>query len=72
MKQRSADVVSVQTILAATTEHVGAFGGAVEEVADWYAESGLLQAYLTKDRSKSELEAWSDTLVVEAMILDTK
>lgn len=29
-------------------------------------------AYLTKDRSKSEFEMWSDTLVVEAVVLDTK
>ncbi|WP_338829926.1 rolling circle replication-associated protein [Bradyrhizobium sp. 27S5] len=28
--------------------------------------------YLTKERSKAKLEAWSDTLIVEAMVLDTK
>jgi len=31
-------------ILAATTERVGAFGGAVEEVASWYTEPRRLQA----------------------------
>jgi hypothetical protein len=31
-------------ILAATTEHTGASGGAIEEVASWYTESGRLQA----------------------------
>ena len=44
MKRPSADVVSVQMILAATTERVGAFGGAVEEVASWYTEPRRLQA----------------------------
>ncbi|MET4273249.1 MULTISPECIES: hypothetical protein [unclassified Bradyrhizobium] len=28
--------------------------------------------YLTKERSKSELEAWTDTIVVEAIVVDTK
>jgi hypothetical protein len=28
--------------------------------------------YVTKGRSKSEFEMWSDTLVVEAVVLDTK
>jgi hypothetical protein len=28
--------------------------------------------YLTKERSKDELEIWSDTIVTEAMVLDTK
>jgi hypothetical protein len=31
-------------ILSATTERAGAFGGAIEEVASWYAKSGRLQA----------------------------
>jgi hypothetical protein len=44
MKRPSADVVSVQMILAATTGRVGAFGGAVEEVASWYTEPRRLQA----------------------------
>jgi hypothetical protein len=44
--QRSggSDVDSVQMILSATTERNGASGGATEEVASWYAESGRLQA----------------------------
>ncbi|MCS3445015.1 MULTISPECIES: rolling circle replication-associated protein [Bradyrhizobium] len=29
-------------------------------------------AYLTKYRSKSELEAWTDTIVLEAVVVDTK
>ena len=28
--------------------------------------------YLTKERSKAELEVWSDTIVTEAMVLTTK
>lgn len=28
--------------------------------------------YLTKERSKSELEAWTDTIVIEAVVVDTK
>jgi hypothetical protein len=31
-------------ILLATTERTGASGGAIEEVASWYTESGRLQA----------------------------
>jgi hypothetical protein len=30
--------------LSATTERTGASGGAIEEVANWYTESGRLQA----------------------------
>jgi len=43
-KRRSADVDSVQMILSAMTERTGASGGATEEVANWYTESGRLQA----------------------------
>jgi hypothetical protein len=43
-KRRSADVDSVQMILSAKTERTGASGGAIEEVASWYTESGRLQA----------------------------
>jgi hypothetical protein len=43
-KLRSADVDSVQMILSAMTERAGAFGGAIEEVASWYTESGRLRA----------------------------
>ena len=42
--RRSADVDSVQMILSAMTERTGASGGATEEVANWYTESGRLQA----------------------------
>lgn len=28
--------------------------------------------YLTKERSKAELEAWTDTIVIEAVVVDTK
>jgi len=38
-----------------------------ERVADEGAPS-----YLTKDRSKAELEVWIDTIVLEAVFLDTK
>jgi hypothetical protein len=31
-------------ILSATTERTEASGGAIEEVASWYTESGRLQA----------------------------
>ena len=43
-KRRSADVDSVHMILSATTERTGASGGAIEEVASWYTESGRLRA----------------------------
>lgn len=29
-------------------------------------------SYLTKDRSKAQLEAWVDTIVLEAVVVDTK
>ena len=35
---------SVQMILSAMAERPGASGGATEEVANWYTESGRLQA----------------------------
>ncbi|MHC1950457.1 hypothetical protein IF803_39895 [Bradyrhizobium sp. UFLA06-06] len=34
-------------------------------------DSGTV-GYLTKERSKGELETWTDTIVTEAMVLDTK
>jgi hypothetical protein len=43
-KRRSAGVEYVRMILSATTERAGAFGGAIEEVASCYTESGRLQA----------------------------
>ena len=43
-KRRSAGVGSVQMILSATTARTEASGGAVEEVASGYTESGRLQA----------------------------
>lgn len=38
-----------------------------ERVADEHAAG-----YLTKQRSKTKLEAWTDTIVVEGVVIDTK
>jgi hypothetical protein len=42
--------------------------------AGFHARAGDSGAvgYLTKERSKAELEIWSDMIVTEAMVLDTK
>lgn len=36
-----------------------------------YADSGAVD-YLTKERSKEKLESWSDAIVIEALVLETK
>lgn len=36
-----------------------------------YADSGALD-YLTKERSKGKLDTWSDAIVTEALVLNTK
>jgi hypothetical protein len=38
---------------------------------DRAADNGA-PAYLAKERSKSALEAWTDTIVLEAVVVDTK
>lgn len=61
-----ADVKFLQIIKRAWSESPWSTG-----LHDQMADEGAA-GYLTKARSKSELESWTDTIILEAVVTDTK